>query len=515
MRKKNLEHGIMSMDRVRELLRLKEQGYSQREMHRATGISRSCIQRYLGEAEVCSLSFAEASELSDTELRERLSRKIPGRQRGEIADPDFKEVHGEYLSRKGVTLDLLWQEWSERQEQVYSYTTFCRRYREWVGEKKLVLRGEYEPGDRACSDYAGETLSFHDREGKEHRVEIFVSTLAASNLVFAEATYEQKVLSWCGSHVRAFEYFGGSPKLLVIDNLKSGVTRACRYEPELNRTFQEFGQHYQLAIVPARVSRPRDKAKVEEAVQLVERWVLAPMRKRNFGSLEEINHAIRQQLEKLNGRQMKEYQCSRRERFDQVEKTALRQLPLANFVPALWKKARVHLDYHVQVEKHWYSLPYWLVRKEVFIRSTETLVEVFYNNERVASHIRSSSEHRHSTIPAHLAPHHLAIKSRSAENFLAWSETIGPQTQVLVERMLDEAKHPEQAFRSILGLQRLSKQFTPARLERASIKANQAQIATQRFVRSIIEKDLHCEQQEQESAPPLLHQNIRGSSYFH
>ena len=505
----------MSMDRVRELLRLKEQGYTQRDMHRSTGISRSCIQRYVGEAEVCSLTFAEASELSDSELRERLSRRIPGRHRAEIPDPDFKEVHAEYLSRKGVTLELLWQEWTGRQEQIYSYQTFCRRYREWVGEQKLVLRGEYEPGDRACSDYAGETLCYRDREGKEHPAEIFVSTLAASNLVYAEATAEQKVLSWCGSHVRAFEYFGGSPKLLVIDNLKSGVTRTCRYEPELNRTFQEFGEHYQLAIVPARVSRPRDKAKVEEAVQLVERWILAPLRKQHFRSLQEMNAAVRECLEALNNRQMKDYECSRRELFERAEKAALRALPEARFVPAVWRKVRVHLDYHVQLEKHWYSVPYWLARKEVILRATETLVEIFFNNERVASHLRSSLEHRHSTVEAHLPPHHLAVRSRSAENYLAWSETVGTETQALVKRMLDEAKHPEQAFRSILGLQRLEKLFTAKRLEKASGKANEMNIATQRFVRSLIEENLAWENQEQDPVPPLLHENIRGSSYFH
>ena len=515
MRNRNLERGIMSMDRVRELLRLKEQGYTQRDMHRATGVARSTVQRYVGEAEVCKLSFAEASALTESELREKLSRRIPGRHRAEIADPDFKEIHKDYLSRKGVTLELLWQEWCAETEQVYSYQTFCRRYREWAGEQKLVLRGEYEPGDRACSDYAGETLSYRDREGKEQKVEIFVSTLAASNLIYAEATADEKVLSWCGSHVRAFEYFGGSPKLLVIDNLKSGVTRPCRYEPELNRTFQEFGEHYQLAIVPARVARPRDKAKVEEAVQLVERWILAPLRKEYFRSLEELNIAVRKRLEDLNARQMKNYECSRRELFERIEKTALRSLPEPRFVPALWKKVRVHLDYHVQVEKHWYSVPYWHARKEVFVRITETIVEVFYNNERIASHLRKSEAYRHTTVEAHLPPQHLAMRSRNAENFLAWSDRVGPETQALVKRMLDEARHREQAFRSILGLQRLEKQFTAKRLERAALKANQTNVTSQRFVRSILETNLSWENQEPESAPPLLHENIRGGSYFH
>lgn len=505
----------MSMDRVRELLRLKEQGYTQRDIQRATGIARSSIQRYLGEAEVCELRYAEASELTDSALRERLSRRIPGRHRAEISDPDFCEVHKEYQSRKGVTLELLWQEWCAGTEQVYSYQTFCRRYREWLGAQKLVLRGEYEAGDRAFSDYAGEMLRYRDRDGKEREARIFVSTLGASNLVYAEATADEKVLSWCGSHVRAFEYFGGTPKLLIIDNLKSGVTRPCRYEPELNRTFREFGEHYQLAIVPARVARPRDKAKVEEAVQLVERRLLAPLRNEHFRSLEEMNAALRVRLEELNDRQMKDYECSRRELFERIEKSALRPLPESSFAPAVWTKARVHLDYHVQVEKHWYSVPYWHVRKEVLVRTSERLVEVFFNNERIASHLRSSEAHRHTTAEAHLPPQHLAIRRRSAENFLVWSRGVGTETQALVSRMLDEARHPEQAFRSILGLQRLEKQFTTRRLERAAAKANEANIASQRYVRTVLEANLVAENEGREDAPPLFHENIRGSSYFH
>jgi transposase len=414
-----------------------------------------------------------------------------------------------------MTLELLWQEWSVGLEVVYSYSTFCRRYREWEKTKNLVYRTEYEPGDRACSDYAGAKLSYWDNEGKEHEVEIFVSTLAASNLIYAEATEDQSVLSWCGSHVRALEYFGGSPKLLVIDNLKSGVTRSCRYEPELNRMFSEFGEHYELAILPARVARPRDKAKGEEAVQLVERWILAPLRKRRFLSLSQVNTSIKELLEELNARPMRDYKCSRRELFERSEKVLLRALPTERFTAAQWKRVKVHLDYHVQFENHWYSVPYWLARKEVLLKITETLIEVFFNNERVTSHPRSPKEYRYSTIPMHLPPQHLAVKSRSAESFQTWAKTIGIETEELVQRILDEAKHPEQAFRSILGLQRLAHKFTPARLERAANKANLAKVVSQRFVRTLIEEELRLLSEESTSSLPLVHENIRGSSYFH
>jgi transposase len=261
MRNKNLERGIVSMDRVREVLRLKEEGYSQRELNRATGIARSCIQRYLRAAEVAKLTYEAAKAATDEELRTRLSRRIPGRARRRIEDPDFASVHREYISRKGTTIEILWQEWASRQEVAYSYATFRRRYHEWCTAEKVTYRQEYTPGEKAFSDYAGETLSYVDRSGATKPVQIFVCTLAASNVIYTEASEHQTILSWCASHVRAFEYFGGTPRLLGIDNLKSGVTRPCRYEPELNRTFGEFGDHYQLAIVPARVKRPRDKAK--------------------------------------------------------------------------------------------------------------------------------------------------------------------------------------------------------------------------------------------------------------
>lgn len=501
------------MDRVRELLRLKEQGYNQREMHRATGIARSCIQRYLGVAEVSQLTYQEAKELSDEALRERLQKKIPGRQRAEVTEPEFSQIHQELLSRKGVTLELLWQEWGQSAPQIYSYSTFCRRYREWAKTQRVTLRWEYEPGEKAFADYAGETLCYWDGEGRKCRVEIFVSTLAASNLIYCEASLDQSVLSWCNSNVRALEYFSGCPKLLVIDNLRSGISRSCRYEPELNRVFAEFGEHYALAIMPTRVACPRDKAKVEEAVQLVERWVLAPLRKQHFTSLSQMNSAVGELLEALNSREMRQYGCSRRELFERREKTCLRPLPERRFSPCQWKRARVHLDYHVEFQKHWYSVPYYLAKKDVLLRISESIVEIFYNNERVASHVRSSKEHRYSTFPAHLAPQHLAVKSRSAENFLSWASSVGEATKDLVQRMLDEARHPEQAYRSILGLQRLSKTFTPSRLERAAVKANLAHNTSQRFVRTLIEEELRVAPALE--SEPLTHKNIRGSSYFH
>ncbi len=379
------------MDRVRQILRLKELGFNQRAIHRATGIARSSVQEYLRVAELHELSHEKAASLGDDELKSLLCKKTPGRIRKDAtAAPDFTAVHQELTSRKGVTLELLWKEWNESAGGGYSYSTFCRRYHEHAQKHSVVMRSDYEPGEKLLSDYAGETLSYWDFQGNQFKVEIFVATLGFSNRIYAEATESQKLAHWVNSHIRAFSYFGGVTAAIVIDNLKSGVTKCHRYEPDINRTFEEFGAHYSTTIFPVRSAKPRDKAKVEKAVQEVERQLLAPLRHVRFSSIEEINTALSPLLEALNSRTMKDYGISRNELFEKAEKTALKPLPALQFVVADWKRARVGIDYHIQIEYHYYSVPYYHIKKEVLIKSTEKLIEVFLNNERIASHVRSS-----------------------------------------------------------------------------------------------------------------------------
>jgi transposase len=505
------------MDRVREVLRLKEQGLTQREIHRKTGIARSCIQGYLILFEATGVTYKEASEQSDQGLRTLLKKKVPGRNRAEIKDPSFELIHKEYLSRKGVTLELLWQEWIASREAGYTYSTFCRRYREWARDQRVVLRSEYRGGEKLLSDYAGECLSWWDEGGEEHSVEIFVAVLGASNFIYAEATPSQRVTHWVGSHIRAFSCIGGVPEALVIDNLKSGVTRACRYEPELNKTFEEFGAHFSTTILPTRAAKPRDKAKVEKAVQDVERWVLAPLRNRRFASVAEINLAIEPLLETLNNRIMQDYKVSRQELFERVDKPALRPLPTVAFVPATWKLARVGLDYHIQIDNHFYSVPYSLVREEVWVRISEGLVEVFHDNTRVASHYRSLVKYRFSTTTEHMPSAHQAVRSWTAENFQKWSQEVGVQTEHLVNTILSVSAHKEQGFRSILGLQRLEKKFGKCRLEKAAAVANERRVPTQRFVRSVLEHLATTPPNESttEAAPVVVHSNLRGEKFYH
>lgn len=517
MAAKKQQGAVLPMDRVRQILRLKELGFNQRAIHRATGVARSSVQEYLRVAELHELTHEQAIALGDAELKSLLRKKTPGRIRKHApADPDFVQVHAELTSRKGVTLELLWKEWNQSFGGGYSYSTFCRRYHEHAQKHSVVMRSEYEPGDKLLSDYAGETLSYWDFQGNQHTVEIFVAVLGMSNRTYAEATESQKLTHWVNSHIRAFSYFGGVTSAVVIDNLKSGVTKCHRYEPDINRTFEEFGTHYGTTIFPVRAAKPRDKAKVEKAVQEVERQLLAPLRHVRFSSIEEINSAISPLLEALNSRTMKDYGVSRNELFDKAEKAALKPLPALPFVVADWKRARVAIDYHIQVDYHYYSVPYYHVKKEVLIKSTEKLIEIFLNNERIASHARSSIPYRFSTLEAHMPPAHLAVKGWTADNFQRWATTVGAATELLVKAILTAPRYKEQSFRSILGIQRLERTHGKHLLEKAALIAVERRHHSQRAVRQILEvlaaKEVSVKPTD---SSPVTHANLRGSSYYH
>ena len=509
-RRRALQGGVVLMDRVREILRLKEAGYAQREIHRATGVARSTIQEYLRTAGQHGLTHEQAQGLQDDALKTLLQKKTPGRSRTQIKEPDYARVHREYLSRKGVTLELLWQEWVAAAGGGYSYSTFNRRYREWAAAQSVTLRHEYRGGEKLFVDYAGERLSYWDEANVERSVEIFVAVLAASNRIFAEATSTQKEGSWIASHRRALEFFGGVPEAIVPDNLKSAVTEANRYEPRLSKAYEEWAAHYGTAIIPARVRKPRDKGKVEKAVQDVERWVLAPLRNIRFRSIAEINSAIAERLLAFNARPMKSYAgASRDELFERIDKPALQPLPSQPYTYAQWKVARVSLDYHLQLEFHYYSVPYWFVRKEVTVRVTEKLVEIFHNNERIAAHARSFVKFRYSTVHEHMPPEHQAVRSWTAESFTQWAAGIGQETAQLTAAFLATGRHREQGFRSILGLKRLAQKFGAAALEEAARTANSRRIVSQRFVRLLLE------QKKPPPETPIAHGNIRGGGYYH
>ena len=350
-------------------------------------------------------------------------------------------------------------------------------------------------------------------------VEVFVGTLAASNLAYVEATASQGLAHWLGAHVRMFNYIGGVTEAIVPDNLKSGVTKACWYEPDLNQSYLEFAQHYGTAILPARARKPKDKPKVEKAVQDIQHRIRAPLRDSVFHSISEINQAIRPLLEAFNARIMREYGMSRRELFERIEKDILKALPALPFQFATWKHARVNIDYHMEVERHYYSVPYYLVRKEVEVRVTEKLVEVFFEGKRVASHVRSRVPYQHTTLFEHMPPEHQAVRPWTRERFESWSRGVGAETQSFVDMLFARKAHPEQAFRAILGLQRLAKKYGSTRLENACLRANHYKLSTMGSVRSILEtaKDKVPLTSDQDTTldEPILHGNLRGITNFH
>ena len=401
------------MRKIREVLRLRwAQGLSYRQIATSCCLGVGTAQEYVRRAGEAGLTWPLPADLTDAALEARLFPPPPPVPGVERPAPDWAVVDRE-LRRKGVTLLLLWEEYRASQPQAFGYSRFCQLYQEWKGAAEPRMRQAHSAGEKLFVDYAGVTAPVVDRSSGEHRqAQVFVATLGASSYTYAEATWSQSLPDWIASHVRAFAFFGGVPELVVPDNLRSGVTAACYYEPDLNRTYAELAQHYGTAILPARVRKPRDKSKVENGVQQVERWVLAPLRHRSFFSLPALNAALQRQLQELNARPAPGLPAPRQELFETLERSALRPLPTQPYELALWRKARVHLDYHIQVDDHYYSVPYPLLRQEIEVRLTEAILEVFHQGERVASHLRCRRKCGFTTLPEHMPPGHRAFAER-------------------------------------------------------------------------------------------------------
>lgn len=505
----------LPMVKFREILRLHELGYNQSEIAQSCRVARSTVQDYIRRAQAKSLSHADLSKLSDSEAQSLLGK---GKKSSTASQPsiDFARVHRE-LQSKGMTLALLWQEGLDQQAWRLSYGQFCRRYSQWKTQQKVSMRQSHQGGEKVFVDYCGLTLPVHDRETDEVvDAQIFVACLGASNYTFAEATPTQALPHWIGSHQRALAFFGGVPAAIVPDNLKSGVRTPCRYEPGINRSYQEFAEHYQVAILPARVRKPQDKAKVEKAVQAVEQQILAPLRHHPFSTFPELNEAIGERLQALNSRVMKTYGCSRRTLFEQVDQPALKPLPSQPLVFARWKQAKVNLDYHLEVERHYYSVPYWFVRREVSVKISEALVEVFYDHQRIAVHPRSQAPYRHTTIPDHMPPEHWAYKQQSKATFMTWAVQIGPQTTRQVEAIFATKAHEEQAFRTLKGLQSLATRYGAERLEDACRRANTFDLVGYRRLKAILKAQLDRPTRTPEShqGPSPTHELVRGADYY-
>jgi transposase len=435
--------------------------------------------------------------------------------RAQRAVPDWVAVHTE-LRRPGVTLFLLWQEYKAACPNGFQYSWFCDHYQAWLGRRDRVMRQTHRAGEKLFVDFCGPTVPIVDPATGEIRpAQIFVAVLGASNYTYAEAVASQGLADWIGAHVRAFEFFGGVPEVLVPDNLAAGVRKACRYEPDLNPTYADLAAHYRVAVVPARVRKPRDKAKVEQGVLLVERWVLARLRHHRFFSLGELNRALRDLVEALNQRPFKKLPGCRRTAFDTLDRPALRPLPATPYAYAEWKRATVHVDYHVELDGHYYSVPHTLVGAKVDLRHTATTVEVFYQGQRVASHLRVDLKGRFTTVEAHRPAHHLSMHW-SPERFIRWAEQIGPHTARFITAVLHSRRHPEQGYRTCLGILRLGERYSPSRLEAACQRALALKALSYRSVDSILAHGLDAQPLTPEpAAPDLDHANLRGPAYFH
>jgi transposase len=508
------------MRKVKEALRLSyEKGLSPRQIAKSLDIGRTTIQEYLHRAQQAGLTWPLAPEFDETSL-ESLLFPSPGSVVHEKRQmPPMEYLHQE-LKRKGVTLQLLWHEYKEKYPDGYQYSQFCRLYHQWAEKLDPCLHQEYRAGEKLFVDYAGQTMEITDPEtGEIHPAHIFVATLGASNYTFAEATLSQDLPSWIQSHVHAFEFFHGVTEILTPDNLRDAVTRSCRYEPDLNASYREMAEHYGVVIIPARVAKPRDKAKVESGVLQVERWVLAPLRHRTFFSLAELNEAIQKELEFLNNRPFEKLQATRKSLFETLEKPVLKPLPIHRFVFAEWKTARVNIDYHIEVDHHYYSVPYQLIHERVEVRLTDTTLEVFLKGRRVASHLRSYLPGKYTTLSEHMPKSHQKHLQWSPSRLIQWAGSIGPHTQRLVAFILENRPHPEQGYRSCLGVLRLRKRYSPERLEAACARALVFKAYSYKNVESILKSGLDQQPSDRSSPsqthlPLLEHENLRGRQYY-
>jgi transposase len=507
----------LPMRHLRELLRLCHAGLPQRMTAQSLGLAQGTVSKYLSRARAVGLSWPLPPELDDDERLEAFLFPRPyDRPTDERPAPDWAEVHRE-LCRPDVTLTLLWEEYKAREPEGFSYSWFCNLYKAWTGRLKPTLRQVHIAGEKLFVDYAGRTLEVIDTQtGEVHPAQIFVAVLGASNYTYAEATFTQSLPDWIGSHVRAFTYLGGTARQTVSDNLKAGVTKACFYEPMVNRTYADLARHYDTAIVPARPYKPRDKAKVEVGVQVVGRWILARLRNRRFFALADLNAAIRDLLTDLNARPLRGWGRSRRQLFDELDRPALGPLPAEPYEYAEWKRCRVGLDYHVEIAKHFYSVPFALARQEVDARITVATVEIFHRGKRVASHLRSTRPHRPTTVAEHMPSSHRRYRDWTHERIGREAATIGVDAATLIDAILRSRPHPDQGFRAAIGILGLVKRYGAARVEAACARALALNTRSYTSVAAILKnRTERAPSRPADDAPVLIHANIRGPGYDH
>ncbi|PYT44939.1 MAG: IS21 family transposase [Acidobacteria bacterium] len=507
------------MRKIREVLRLRfELRLGQRAIARACSISQSTVHEYLNRAAAAGVVWPLGEEWDEQRVEQALfgERTVVKRLPEQVL-PDFPALHSQLQQHRHLTLQLAWEEYRQIHPEGYGYSRFCELYQRWRRKQDVVLRQVHKPGEKGFVDWAGATIPVHDPvTGEVWAAALFVMVLGASSYTYAEATRDQQLSAWISAHMHAFEYFSGVPRLLVPDNLRTGVSRACRYDPDLNPTYQEFAMHYDVGVVPARPRHPKDKAKVEVGVQVVERWIIAALRHQKFFRLADLNQAIRELLERLNQRPFRKREGSRASVFAAVERNALRPLPAEPFDMSQWSYARVNIDYHIAFDANLYSVPYTLVQERVEVRATPTTIEIFHKGQRVASHVRGHGREQVFTQREHRPKSHQAHLEWTPSRMVHWAEQIGRHTAKLFERILAEKPHPEMGYRSCLGIIRLAEEYSPARMEAAADRAIRTGACRYQSVKSILKNSLD-QQPLPEPLPlplPPSHDNIRGAEYF-
>tara|TARA_R110002124_G_C8941746_1_gene512743 strand:+ start:211 stop:1755 length:1545 start_codon:yes stop_codon:yes gene_type:complete len=509
----------ITMKKLKDILRLKYgQKLTHRQIAQSLSISPSVVSRYAARAAKMGITdWPLDKSWDDTTLKNTfLKTKVPLKKH---SLPNWQDVQNELKERKYMTLQLLWEEYAESNPAgYYSYNHYCRMYRQWCSTVRLSMRQTHHAGEKLFVDYCGPTVAIvNPNTGELRTAQVFVAVMGASNYTYAEATWSQQLEDWIMSHVRCFDFLGGVPEIVVPDNLKSAVHKTCRYEPDLNPTYHQLSEHYDTAVIPARPYKPKDKSKAEVGVQIVERWIMARIRKETFFSLKQLNQRIAELLTWLNNKVMKQYGESRSSLFERIDKPALKGLPSEPYQYTYVKNVRVNIDYHVEIEKHYYSVPYNLVKKQLEAQVTGQLVVLKHEGNTVATHPRSYQAGRHTTQDTHMPKTHQK-QEWSAERFEHWAKSIGPSTLVLIQEMLTGRKHPEQAYRTCLGLLSLSSKYSKARLENACERAITTGAKRLKNITNILKNGLdktRLPEQQPDLLSEIEHQNIRGNDYFH
>ncbi len=507
------------MRKIKEVMRLKASGLSIREIARSCNIPRSTVSNYLDRFLFAGLKWPLDPHMSEEQLDKSLFEKPEVRSRDiKRPEPDWPTVSRE-LKRKGVTLRLLWQEYRENYQEGYGYSQFCSLYRSWLKTIPVSMRQIHKAGEKLFVDYAGMRMPLTDiKTGEITPVQIFVAALGASQYLYAEATRTQQLSDWIGSHVRTFEYLGGVTEIVVPDNLKSGVTKSCRYEPNINQTYANMAQFYGVAVIPARPRKPKDKAKVENGVQIIEREILARLRNITFFSLAELNRFIKELLVAVNKRPFQKLDASRLELFEEIDKPALKPLPSQPYEYGLFFQPKVNIDYHIEVLGHYYSVPFHLKAQKVDVRVTSRMVEVMHHGKRIATHVRSDSKGRHTTETSHMPKAHQKHLEWTPGRLIQWAGKIGPHCAKAVEDIIKRRDHPEQGYRSCLGIMRLSRSYNPVRVEAACHRALILEVCSYQSIKSILSTGKDYEPLPDDNAAPedckAYHQNVRGKDYY-